>query len=114
LDFATISTHQQADTHLQQIKQSNNDYEARIIGWTCQWYCRGWFESLSRNIQHSVIDSIYTSPKPLGHNLSYHVPHHIIFLLVIMIHTSGLSPRTPSLLENPFTFFTNTCHTLQC
>jgi hypothetical protein len=27
-----------------------------------------------------------------GHNLSYHVPHNIIFLLEIMIHTSGLSP----------------------
>jgi hypothetical protein len=27
LDFATISTHQQADAHLQQIKQSNNHYE---------------------------------------------------------------------------------------
>jgi hypothetical protein len=47
-------------------------------------------------------------------HLSYHVPHHIIFLLVIMIDTSGLSPRTPSLFENPFTFFTNTHHLLQC
>jgi hypothetical protein len=49
-----------------------------------------------------------------GRDLSYHVPHHIIFLLVIMIDTSGLSPCKPSLLENPFTFFTNTCHLLQC
>jgi hypothetical protein len=47
------------------------------------------------------------------HNLLYHVPHHIIFLLVIMIHTSGLSPCSPTLLENPFTFFTNTHHPLQ-
>jgi hypothetical protein len=49
-----------------------------------------------------------------GCNLSYHVHHHIIFLLVITIHTSGLSPCTPSLFENPFTFFTNTRHPLQC
>jgi hypothetical protein len=34
LDFATISTHQQADAHLQQIKQSNNHYETWIIGQT--------------------------------------------------------------------------------
>jgi hypothetical protein len=34
LDFATISIHQQADAHLQQIKQSNNHYKTRIIGWT--------------------------------------------------------------------------------
>jgi hypothetical protein len=39
-------------------------------------------------------------------------PHHF-FLLVITIHTSGLSSRTPSLLENPFTVFTNTRHPLQ-
>jgi hypothetical protein len=45
-----------------------------------------------------------------GRDLSYHMTHHIIFLLVIMIDTSGLSLRMPSLLENPFTFFTNTCH----
>jgi hypothetical protein len=49
-----------------------------------------------------------------GHNLPYHMTHHIIFVLAIMIDTSGLSPCTPSLLENPFTFFTNTCHLLQC
>jgi hypothetical protein len=34
LDFATISTHQQADTCLQWIKQFNNDYETCIIGRT--------------------------------------------------------------------------------
>ncbi len=48
-----------------------------------------------------------------GHDLLYHMPHHIISLLVIMIDTSGLSPHMLSLLENPFTFFTNTCHLLQ-
>jgi hypothetical protein len=40
---------------------------------------------------------------------SYHVPHHIIF---IMIHTFRLSLHSPILLENPCTFFTNTCHTV--
>jgi hypothetical protein len=49
-----------------------------------------------------------------GHDLSYHMPHLIIFLLVIIIHTSGLSLCTLTLLENPFTFFTNTHHPLQC
>jgi hypothetical protein len=49
-----------------------------------------------------------------GCNLLYHVPHHIIFLLVIMIDTSRLSPHKPSLWEYPFTFFTNTHHLLQC
>jgi hypothetical protein len=34
LDFAMISSHQQADVRLQWIKQSNNDYETRIIGCT--------------------------------------------------------------------------------
>jgi hypothetical protein len=32
LDFAMISSHQQADVCLQRIKQSNNDYETHIIG----------------------------------------------------------------------------------
>jgi hypothetical protein len=34
MNFAMISSHQQADAHLQQIKQSNNDYETHIIGHT--------------------------------------------------------------------------------
>jgi hypothetical protein len=34
LDFTTISSHQQSDVNLQQIKQSNNDYETCIIGHT--------------------------------------------------------------------------------
>jgi hypothetical protein len=34
LDFATISTHQQAGICLKQIKQSNNHYETQIIGCT--------------------------------------------------------------------------------
>jgi hypothetical protein len=34
LDFAMISSHQQADVCLQRIKQSNSDYETRIIGHT--------------------------------------------------------------------------------
>jgi hypothetical protein len=49
-----------------------------------------------------------------GCDLLYHVPHHIISLLVIMIHTSRLSPCTLTLFENPCTFFTNTHHPLQC
>jgi hypothetical protein len=81
---------------------------------TCQWYSHAWFESFPQNIQHSVIDSIKPHQNHWGHDLSYHMPHHIIFLLVIMIHTSGLSSHMLTLLENPFTFFTNTCHPLQC
>jgi hypothetical protein len=34
LDFATISSHQQADVRLQRTKQSNNDYETCIISRT--------------------------------------------------------------------------------
>jgi hypothetical protein len=45
-----------------------------------------------------------------GHDLSYHVPHQS----QLNIQSSGLSPRTPSLLENLLTFFTNTCHPSQC
>jgi hypothetical protein len=41
-----------------------------------------------------------------GHDLSYHVPHQS----QLNTQSSGLSPRTPSLLENPLTFFTNTHH----
>jgi hypothetical protein len=41
-----------------------------------------------------------------GHDLSYHVPHQS----QLNTQSSGLSPRTLSLLENSLTFFTNTCH----
>jgi hypothetical protein len=42
-------------------------------------------------------------------SMSYHVPHQS----QVNTQSSGLSPRTPSLLENPLTFFTNTCHPSQ-
>ena len=42
-------------------------------------------------------------------SLSYHVPHQS----QLNTQSSGLSPRTPSLLENPLTFFTNTRHPSQ-
>jgi hypothetical protein len=45
-----------------------------------------------------------------GHDLSYHVPHQS----QLNTQSSGWSLRTPSLLENPLTFFTNTCHPSQC
>jgi hypothetical protein len=45
---------------------------------------------------------------PLG-AMSYHVPHHS----QLDTQSSRLSPRMPSLLENPLTFFTNTCHPSQ-
>jgi hypothetical protein len=41
--------------------------------------------------------------------VSYHVPHQS----QVNTQSSGLSPRTPSLLENPLTFFTNTRHPSQ-
>jgi hypothetical protein len=47
--------------------------------------------------------------KPLLFRLSYHVPHQS----QLNTQSSRLSPRTPSLLENPLTFFTNTRHPSQ-
>jgi hypothetical protein len=44
-----------------------------------------------------------------GHDLLYHVPHQS----QLNTQSSGLPLRTPSLLENPLTFFTNTCHPSQ-
>jgi hypothetical protein len=41
--------------------------------------------------------------------LSYHVPHQS----QLNTQSSGLPPRTPSLLENPLSFFTNTRHPSQ-
>jgi hypothetical protein len=41
--------------------------------------------------------------------MSYHVPHQS----QVNTQSSGLPPRTPSLLENPLTFFTNTRHPSQ-
>jgi hypothetical protein len=42
--------------------------------------------------------------------MSYHVPHQS----QVNTQSSGLLPRTPSILENPLTFFTNTHHLSQC
>jgi hypothetical protein len=44
------------------------------------------------------------TPPALLINMSYHVPHQS----QLNTQSSGLSPCTPSLLENPLTFFTNT------
>jgi hypothetical protein len=48
-------------------------------------------------------------PAPKKSCLSYHVPHQS----QVNTQSSGLPPRTPSLLENPLTFFTNTRHPSQ-
>jgi hypothetical protein len=45
-----------------------------------------------------------------GRDLLYHLPHQS----QLNTQSSGLSLRTPSLLENPLTFFTNTRHPSQC
>jgi hypothetical protein len=45
-----------------------------------------------------------------GRELSYHVPHQS----QLNTQSSGLLLCTLSLLENPLTFFTNTCHLSQC
>jgi hypothetical protein len=44
-----------------------------------------------------------------SNGVSYHVPHQS----QLNTQSSGLPPRMPSLLENPLTFFTNTCHPSQ-
>jgi hypothetical protein len=48
-------------------------------------------------------------------SMSYHVPHHIIFLLVANYdsHIRVITVHVQPLIENPFTFLTNTCHPLQ-
>jgi hypothetical protein len=60
LDFATISTHQQADTRLQRIKQSNNDdYETRIIGRTPIVYlCDK--NVVPQSLQRQIVDWCHT------------------------------------------------------
>jgi hypothetical protein len=57
-------------------------------------------ESVSLNVSFIAITFIF---------VSYHVPHQS----QVNTQSSGLSPRTPSLLENPLTFFTNTRHPSQ-
>jgi hypothetical protein len=59
LDFATISSHQQADVHLQQIKQSNNDYETRIIGHTPIVYLRDKVV-VPQSLQRQIVDWYHT------------------------------------------------------
>jgi hypothetical protein len=80
-----------------------------IKSWYRMLWCLIWEYSITNHMKnmHFLFENWWN-------DVLYHVTHHIIFVLVIMIDTPGLSPRMPSLLENPFTFFTNTCHLLQC
>jgi hypothetical protein len=59
LDFATISSHQQADIGLQQIKQSNNDYETCIIGCTLIVYLRDKIV-VPQSLQRQIVDWYHT------------------------------------------------------
>jgi len=59
LDFATISSHQQADVRLQRIKQSNNDYETRIIGRTPIVYLRDKIV-VPQSLQRQIVDWYHT------------------------------------------------------
>jgi hypothetical protein len=59
LDFAMISSHQQADTCLQQIKQSNNDYETRIIGCTLIIYLCNKIV-VPQSLQRQIVDWYHT------------------------------------------------------
>jgi hypothetical protein len=58
---------------------------------------------------HSCLIQKQAEPRSRAH-VSYHVPHQS----QQNTQSSGLSPRTLSLLENPLTFFTNTHHPSQC
>jgi hypothetical protein len=55
LDFAMISSHQQADVRLQRIKQSNNDYETHIIGRTPIVYLRDKIV-VPQSLQRQIVD----------------------------------------------------------
>jgi hypothetical protein len=55
LDFAMISSHQQADICLQRIKQSNNDYETHIIGCTPIVYLRDKIV-VPQSLQRQIVD----------------------------------------------------------
>jgi hypothetical protein len=59
LDFATISSHQQADVRLQWIKQSNNDYETHIIGRTPIVYLRDKIV-VPQSLQRRIVDWYHT------------------------------------------------------
>jgi hypothetical protein len=59
LDFATISTHQQADARLQQIKQSNKDYETCIISRTPIIYLRNKIV-VPQSLQRQIVDWYHT------------------------------------------------------
>jgi hypothetical protein len=59
LDFAMISSHQQADAHLQQIKQSNNDYETSIIGRTPIFYLHDKIV-VPQSLQRQIADWYHT------------------------------------------------------
>jgi hypothetical protein len=54
--------------------------------------------------QRNVIYLYLTVATEEKATVSYHVPHHIIFLLVIMIQTSGLLPRLPNPLRKSVHF----------
>jgi hypothetical protein len=58
----------------------------------------------------SSLPCLYFSLLVVAWGVSYHVPHQS----QVNTQSSGLPPRTPSLLENPLTFFTNTRHPSQC
>jgi hypothetical protein len=99
------------DTCEKLAKPTRGSYRLIDVAHQCQWYCHGWFESLSLNIQHLAIDSILILPKPLRTQsvIPHASPNHHLNTL-----TSGLLPHMLSLLENPLTFSTNTRHPWQC
>jgi hypothetical protein len=60
--------------------------------------------SLKKSDTCTLTPKTVTTMPSCEKQLSYHVPHQS----QLNTQSSGLSPRTPSLLENPLTFFTNT------
>jgi hypothetical protein len=59
LDLVTISMHQEADAHLQRIKQSNNDYETCIIGRTPIVYLHEKIV-VPQSLQRQIVDWYHT------------------------------------------------------
>jgi hypothetical protein len=65
--------------------------------------------SRAYQLAHTFSAKTVTTMPSCEKQLSYHVPHQS----QLNTQSSGLSPRMPSLLENPLTFFTNTRHPSQ-
>jgi hypothetical protein len=69
LDFVMISSHQEADIHLQLIKQSNNDYKIHIISHTPIIYLCNKIV-VPQSLQRQIVDWYHTMLAHPGETLT--------------------------------------------